>query len=62
MRKLIIAAMALASTSLGYAQTDNPRGVYKLTSLIDKTGAKILAFLDQYKICTDSVTLTVVIN
>ena len=63
MRKLIIAAMALASASLGaYAQTDNPRGVYKLTSLIDKTNNKILPSLDQYKICTDSVTLTVVIN
>mgnify|MGYP006886754189 FL=1 len=63
MRKLIIAALALASASLGaYAQTDNPRGVYKLTSLIDKTNNKILPSLDQYKICTDSVTLTVVIN
>lgn len=63
MRKFIIAAMALALSSVGaYAQTENPRGVYKLTSLIDKTGTKILAFLDQYKICTDSVTLTVIIK
>ncbi len=63
MKKLFFAALALAATSMGaYAQTENPRGVYKLTSLVDKTGTKILAFLDQYKICTDSVTLTVVIN
>lgn len=63
MRKQLIAALVLATTSLcTYAQTENPRGVYKLTSLIDKTNTKILAFLDQYKICTDSVTLTVVIN
>ena len=39
------------------AQTDNPRGVYKLTSLIDKEGVTIQAPFDQYKICTDSVTL-----
>lgn len=63
MRTLFIATLALAATSLGaYAQTENPRGVYKLTSLIDKTGTKILPFLDQYKICTDSVTLTVIIK
>lgn len=39
------------------AQTENPRGVYKLTSLIDKEGVTIQAPFDQYKICTDSVTL-----
>lgn len=63
MRKLILAAMALAlSSASAFAQTENPRGVYKLTSLIDKTGTKILPFLDQYKLCTDSVTLTVIIK
>ena len=62
-RKSLIAAIVLACISMcAYAQTDSPRGVYKLTSLIDKTGTKILPFIDQYKICTDSVTLTVVIS
>ncbi len=39
------------------AQTENPRGIYKLTSLIDKEGLTIQAPFDQYKICMDSVTL-----
>ena len=36
--------------------TDNPRGVYKLTGLLDKYGNVIKEPFDQYKICTDSVT------
>lgn len=63
MKKLIIATLAIAFTSLGaYAQTENPRGVYKMKTLIDKTGIEILAPFDQYKICTDSSTLTAFIN
>ncbi len=63
MKRFIIATMAMACASLtAYAQTDNPRGVYKLTSLIDKTESRILPAIEQYKICTDSVTLTVVVN
>ncbi len=59
MKKLIIATLAIALTSLNvYAQTENPRGVYKMKTLIDKTGNEILAPFDQYKICTDSSTLT----
>jgi hypothetical protein len=50
------AAIAIVPT-LCMAQTDNPRGVYKLTSLINKEGVTIQAPFDQYKICTDSVTL-----
>ena len=38
------------------AQTENPRGVYKMTWLEGKQG-KVKAPFDQYKICTDSVTL-----
>lgn len=54
----IMAAAAIAfAPTLCMAQTDNPRGVYKLTSLIDKEGVTIQAPFDQYKICTDSVTL-----
>lgn len=50
------AAIAIVPT-LCMAQTDNPRGVYKLTSIINKEGVTIQAPFDQYKICTDSVTL-----
>ena len=54
----IMAAAAIAfAPTLCMAQTDNPRGVYKLTSLINKEGVTIQAPFDQYKICTDSVTL-----
>ena len=38
------------------AQTENPRGVYKLITLDGRAGL-VNAPLDQYKICTDSVTL-----
>jgi hypothetical protein len=51
--------MAAAFLSLPYAlnaQTENPRGIYKMTTLTGKQG-EIKAPFDQYKICTDSVTL-----
>ena len=54
-------AIAIAPTFC-MAQTENPRGVYKLTSLIDKHGVTIQAPFDQYKICTDSVTLMFSVN
>lgn len=54
-------AMCTVSALSVHSQTDNPRGIYKLTKLIDKTGSEVLAPYDQYKICTDSVTLTAII-
>ncbi len=51
--------MAAAFLPLPYAlnaQTENPRGIYKMTTLTGKQG-EIKAPFDQYKICTDSVTL-----
>ena len=53
---LATAAITLMPTFC-MAQTENPRGVYKLTEMIDKSGMRISAPYDQYKICTDSVTL-----
>lgn len=38
------------------AQTENPRGIYKMITLTGKVG-EVKAPFDQYKICTDSVTL-----
>ena len=40
------------------AQTENPRGIYKMTTLTGKQG-EVKAPFEQYKICTDSVTLMV---
>ena len=50
------AAIALVPTFC-MAQTENPRGVYKLTGILGKYGRTIKEPFDQYKICTDSVTL-----
>lgn len=64
MKTTFIHLMATAAITFvptfGMAQqqpTENPRGVYKLIEIIDKTGTRISAPFDQYKICTDSVTL-----
>ena len=61
MKKSFTTLMATAAIalmpSICMAQTDNPRGVYKLTGLLDKYGNIIKEPFDQYKICTDSVTL-----
>ena len=49
----------LAALTLGAAaQTENPRGIYKLMTLTGNLG-EIKAPFDQYKICTDSITLMV---
>ena len=56
-KKLV--TMLLATLTMGVAaQTENPRGIYKMTTLTGKVG-EIKAPYEQYKICTDSVTLMV---
>lgn len=45
-----------------YGQTENPRGIYKMKSMIDNQGLEIKAPFDQYKVCTDSITLMVSIQ
>lgn len=63
MKRIIFSILAIAMTfASATAQTENPRGVYKMKSLIDKTGLEIKAPFDQYKVCTDSVTLMVSVN
>lgn len=53
-----LAAIALATLSLAAsAQTENPRGIYKLMTIIGRAG-EVNAPFDQYKICTDEVTLS----
>lgn len=55
---LFAASLCTLTPLEGFAQTENPRGIYKMTTLVGKVG-EINAPFDQYKICTDSVTLTV---
>ena len=54
--KLLMAAAFLSLPAISSAQTDNPRGIYKMMTLTGKLG-EIKSPFDQYKICTDSVTL-----
>lgn len=64
--KRFFLSLMLVSTSIGLqaqsifpaneALTENPRGVYRLTTIIGKSG-EVIAPYEQYKICTDSVTL-----
>lgn len=57
MRKTIILATALLLLpSIVNAQTENPRGIYRMMSLKGNMG-EVKAPYDQYKICTDSITL-----
>ena len=62
MKKLTIFLMALAANILmpvvSMAQMENPRGIYKMTRLTGNLG-EVKAPFEQYKICTDSVTLMV---
>ena len=51
---LLLSSMAMGAT----AQTENPRGIYKMMTLTGKVG-EVKAPFEQYKICTDSITLMV---
>lgn len=59
MKRMTIIAFAAFAWLGAQAQdslTENPRGVYRMTSLVGKAG-RIEAPYDQYKVCTDSITL-----
>ncbi len=62
MKKLFFILMATAAIALvpttSMAQMENPRGIYKMTRLTGNLG-EVKAPFEQYKICTDSVTLMV---
>ena len=59
MKKKTIITTLLALMTIGAtAQTENPRGIYKMVTLTGKLG-EVKAPYDQYKICTDSMTLMV---
>ena len=55
---VIIISMAFFTFPLkGTCQTENPRGIYKMTAFKTKWGNQGLLF-EQYKLCTDSLTIT----
>ena len=56
MRKTLLSLAICIISLAANAQTENPRGVYKMTTMVGRMGEVISPF-DQYKICTDSVTL-----
>ena len=57
--KKSIFTLLLASLAMGVsAQTENPRGIYRMMTLTGKAG-EVKAPFEQYKVCTDSITLMV---
>lgn len=59
--RLLVLGIVLLPLLCQAQNTENPRGIYKLMSLIGKQGETKAPF-DQYKICTDSVTLMLSIS
>ena len=57
-----LSLMMLISVTGANAQTENPRGIYKLAGINGKDGKYFKEPFDQYKICTDKVTLMMSIN
>lgn len=60
-RFFLILFAVMASVSAVCAQTENPRGIYMLKSIL-VDGVEVSSPLDQYKICTDSLTLMVAVQ
>lgn len=58
---LFLVGVATIATKLSNDKEENPRGIYKLMTLVGKRG-EVAAPYEQYKICTDSVTLHCSVN
>lgn len=58
MRIILFTLLLAATINNTYAQADNPRGIYKLTGINGKDGKYFKEPFDQYKLCGDDVTLT----
>lgn len=57
---ILLLILCLMSTTMCWGQKhpkENPRGIYRMTSLVEKNGREVVSPFDQYKICTDSITL-----
>lgn len=61
-RRILFILLLMVSTFSMHAQTGNPRGIYKLAGVNGKDGKYFKEPFDQYKICTDKVTLMMSIN
>lgn len=64
-RNEILLLVLCLSTTMCWGQKhpkENPRGIYKMKSLVDKNGKEIESPFDQYKLCTDSISLTIEIR
>ena len=61
-RILLLVLIVVSSVVIANAQTENPRGIYKLAGINGKNGQYFKEPFDQYKICTDKVTLMMSIN
>lgn len=61
-QKFLVTLMLTLSAISINAQTENPRGIYKLVGINGKDGRYFKEPFDQYKICGDNVTLTMVKN
>jgi hypothetical protein len=59
MRKIILTLLLVSFAVGATAQTENPRGIYRLMTLVGKNG-EVNSPFHQYKVCTDSLTLMVV--
>ena len=59
MKKTILALLLVSFAVEAAAQTENPRGIYRLMTLVGKNG-EVNSPFHQYKVCTDSLTLMVV--
>ena len=53
MKKNIITILLALVAVTGQAQTENPRGIYRLMTLVGKNG-EVNSPFHQYKVCTDS--------
>ena len=58
--KLLSCMVLLLCNLTGTAQTENPRGIYKMMT-VDGNMGLVNAHIDQYKILTDSVTMNIVV-
>lgn len=58
---MLMAAATLSLPMVMNAQTENPRGIYKMMTVTGRMG-EVNAPWDSYKICTDSVTLMATIH
>ena len=57
--QFLIFVLSFVAVSASMAQTDKPKGVYKLSEIIHQDGKHLEAQFKQYKFCLDKFTLTV---